>query len=39
VTVSSTPVTGDRAAMLTAGLAALAATAIAWHVARLRTAS
>ena len=39
VTVSSTPVNGDRAAMLTAGLAALAATAIAWHVARLRTAS
>jgi len=32
-------VSGDRAAMLTAGLAALAATAIAWHVARLRTAS
>ena len=38
-TVSSTPVNGDRAAMLTAGLAAVAATAIAWHVARLRTAS
>ena len=31
-------VTGDRAAMLTAGLAALAATAVAWHAARLRTA-
>ena len=27
-------VTGDRAAMLTAGLAALAATAVAWHAAR-----
>jgi EmrB/QacA subfamily drug resistance transporter len=42
--VSGTPVSGDRAAMLTAGLAALAATAIAWHVAhqapaRARTAS
>jgi len=35
-------VSGDRAAMLTAGLAALAATAIAWHAAhpaRARTAS
>ena len=35
-------VSGDRAAMLTAGLAALAATAVAWHAARLapaRTAS
>ena len=35
-------VTGDRAAMLTAGLAALAATAIAWHAAqpaRARTAA
>jgi EmrB/QacA subfamily drug resistance transporter len=32
--VSGAPVSGDRAAMLTAGLAALAATAIAWHVAR-----
>jgi len=32
------PVSGDRAAMLTAGLAALAATAVAWHAARLRTA-
>jgi EmrB/QacA subfamily drug resistance transporter len=35
-------VSGDRAAMLAAGLAALAATAIAWHVAhpaRARTAS
>jgi len=35
-------VTGDRAAMLTAGLAALAATAVAWHAAhpaRARTAS
>jgi EmrB/QacA subfamily drug resistance transporter len=38
-TVSGAPVDGDRAAMLTAGLAAVAATAIAWHVARLRTAS
>ena len=37
--VSGAPVSGDRAAMLTAGLAALAATAIAWHVAHLRTAS
>ena len=33
------PVSGDRAAMLTAGLAAPAATAVAWHAARLRTAS
>jgi len=32
-------VSGDRAAMLTAGLAALAATAIAWHAAHPRTAS
>jgi len=37
-------VSGDRTAMLTAGLAALAATAIAWHAAhpapaRARTAS
>jgi EmrB/QacA subfamily drug resistance transporter len=37
-------VTGDRAAMFTAGLAALAATAVAWHAAhpmsaRVRTAS
>jgi predicted MFS family arabinose efflux permease len=35
-------VSGDRAAMLTAGLAALAATAVAWHAAhpaRVRTAS
>ena len=37
-------VSGDRVAMLTAGLAALAATAVAWHAAhlapaRLRTAS
>ena len=41
VTVSgaSGGVSGDRAAMLTAGLAALAATAVAWHAARLRTAS
>jgi len=31
--VSGAPVSGDRAAMLTAGLAALAATAIAWHAA------
>jgi len=36
-------VSGDRAAMLTAGLAAVAATAIAWHAAhpasaRARTA-
>jgi EmrB/QacA subfamily drug resistance transporter len=41
-TVSGAPVSGDRAAMLTAGLAALAATAIAWHAAhpaRARTAS
>jgi hypothetical protein len=37
-----TGVSGDRAAMLTVGLAALAATAIAWHAAhpaRARTAS
>jgi len=27
-------VSGDRAAMLTAGLAAVAATAVAWHAAR-----
>ena len=37
-------VSGDRAAMLTAGLAAVAATAVAWHAAhpasaRARTAS
>jgi len=37
-------VSGDRAAMLTAGLAALAATVVAWHAAhpasaRARTAS
>jgi EmrB/QacA subfamily drug resistance transporter len=32
-------VSGDRTAMLTAGLAALAATAIAWHAAHPRTAS
>jgi EmrB/QacA subfamily drug resistance transporter len=45
-TVSGGPagVSGDRVAMLTAGLAALAATAVAWHAAhlapaRLRTAS
>jgi EmrB/QacA subfamily drug resistance transporter len=38
-TVGGAPVSGDRAAMLTAGLAALAATAVAWHAARLRTAS
>jgi len=31
--VSSGSVAGDRAAMLTAGLAALAATAVAWHAA------
>jgi EmrB/QacA subfamily drug resistance transporter len=31
--VSGAPVSGDRAAMLTAGLAALAATAVAWHAA------
>jgi EmrB/QacA subfamily drug resistance transporter len=40
--VSGTPVSGDRVAMLTAGLAALAATAVAWHAAhpaRARTAS
>jgi EmrB/QacA subfamily drug resistance transporter len=43
--VSGAPVSGDRAAMLTAGLAALAATAIAWHAAhrpwirRARTAT
>jgi predicted MFS family arabinose efflux permease len=40
--VSGAPVSGDRAAMLAAGLAALAATAIAWHAAhpaRARTAS
>jgi EmrB/QacA subfamily drug resistance transporter len=36
VAVSGGPagVSGDRAAMLTAGLAALAATAVAWHAAR-----
>ena len=46
VAVSSGPagVSGDRAAMLTAGLAAVAATAVAWHAAhpasaRVRTAS
>jgi EmrB/QacA subfamily drug resistance transporter len=39
VALSVGGVSGDRAAMLTALLAALAATAIAWHVARLRTAS
>ena len=40
VTVSGTPVSGDRAAMLTAGLAALAATAVAARAAsaRARTA-
>jgi EmrB/QacA subfamily drug resistance transporter len=32
-------VSGDRAAMLAAGLAALAATAVAWHAAHPRTAS
>ena len=40
--VGGAPVSGDRAAMLTAGLAALAATAIAWHAAHpapARTAS
>jgi hypothetical protein len=37
--VNGTSVAGDRAAMLTAGLAALAATAIAWHAAHPRTAS
>jgi EmrB/QacA subfamily drug resistance transporter len=37
--VSGAPVSGDRAAMLTAGLAALAATAVAWHAAHPRTAS
>jgi EmrB/QacA subfamily drug resistance transporter len=37
--VGGAPVSGDRAAMLIAGLAALAATAVAWHTARLRTAS
>jgi EmrB/QacA subfamily drug resistance transporter len=40
--VSGAPVSGDRVAMLTAGLAALAATAVAWHAAhpaRARTAS
>jgi EmrB/QacA subfamily drug resistance transporter len=37
--VSGAPVSGDRVAMLTAGLAALAATAIAWHAAHPRTAS
>jgi predicted MFS family arabinose efflux permease len=40
--VSGAPVSGDRAAMLAAGLAALAATAVAWHAAhpaRARTAS
>jgi EmrB/QacA subfamily drug resistance transporter len=40
--VSGAPVSGDRAAMLTAGLAALAATVVAWHAAhpvRARTAS
>jgi EmrB/QacA subfamily drug resistance transporter len=40
--VSGAPISGDRAAMLTAGLAALAATAVAWHAAhpaRARTAS
>jgi EmrB/QacA subfamily drug resistance transporter len=37
--VGGAPVSGDRAAMLTAGLAALAATAVAWHAARqLRSA-
>jgi EmrB/QacA subfamily drug resistance transporter len=39
--VSGAPVSGDRAAMLAAGLAALAATAVAWHAAhpaRARTA-
>ena len=42
VAESVSGVSGDRAAMLTAGLAALAATAVAWHAARLapaRTAS
>jgi len=38
--VSGAPVSGDRAAMLAAGLAALAATAVAWHAAHpARTAS
>ena len=40
--VSGAPISGDRAAMLTAGLAALAATAVAWHAAhpaRARTAA
>jgi EmrB/QacA subfamily drug resistance transporter len=40
VSGGQTGVSGDRAAMLTAGLAALAATAIAWHAAhpaRVRT--
>jgi len=40
--VGGAPVSGDRAAMLTAGLAALAATAVAWHAAHpasARTAS
>jgi hypothetical protein len=41
---SNPGVSGDRAAMLTAGLAAVAATAVAWHAAhpasaRARTAS
>jgi EmrB/QacA subfamily drug resistance transporter len=31
--IGGAPVSGDRAAMLTAGLAALAATAVAWHAA------
>ncbi len=44
VAESVSGVSGDRAAMLTAGLAALAATAVAWHAAhhvsaRARTAS
>jgi EmrB/QacA subfamily drug resistance transporter len=34
----SADVAGDRAAMLTAGLAALAATAVAWHAAHLALA-
>ena len=42
LSVGGAPVSGDRAAMLTAGLAALAATAVAWHAAHpapARTAS
>jgi EmrB/QacA subfamily drug resistance transporter len=37
--VRGAPVSGDRVAMLAAGLAALAATAVAWHAAHPRTAS